>query len=38
MRLPKTKYVMSADNLFQSHQPAFPMKYDMIAWIKLEME
>lgn len=38
MHLPKTMYVLNADNLFQSHETAFPMKYDMISYIKLAME
>lgn len=34
----KTVDVVNSDSFFQSHHPAFPMKYDMIVWVKLEME
>lgn len=38
MHLCKAMYFVNSDSVFQSHQPAFQMKYDVIVWIKLEME
>jgi hypothetical protein len=38
MHLHKTKDAVYSDTLFQPHHPAFPMKNDMIVWVKFEME